>query len=69
MACQQQRLDTRNAEAWGLYHRVQNRFAYEVRVTPDLFRALVAGWPAEDVVEIVERCNVIHAVLQPPKAE
>lgn len=69
MARQQASLDRANGEAWGLFGRLQNRFAVDYRLMPDLFRAHIAGWPAEDVVDVLERLTIIYDVLCPPKSE
>ncbi len=66
VACQQATLDAANVEAWGLYHRMGNRFAVDFHLTADLFRGLVAGWPAEDVVDVLERLSVMYDTLSPP---
>lgn len=69
VACQQATLDTANTEAWGLYRRLHNRFALDMHVMADLFRALVSGWPPEDIVDALERMDVMHGVFHPPSRE
>ncbi len=66
MACQQATLDRANVEAWGLYHRLHSRFAVDFSLTTDLFRALVDGWSADDVADVIERLTVMYDVLEPP---
>jgi hypothetical protein len=68
VAQQQATLDTANVEAWGVYQRMQSRFAVDFHLTADLFRAIVAGWPPEDVADVMERLSVMHDVFSPPRA-
>jgi hypothetical protein len=65
IACCQ--LDQANREAWALFGRLDSRFARDYQLTADLFRGLVAGWPAEDIVEALERLTVMYDVLVPPQ--
>lgn len=60
------RLDTENARAWDLYGRLCSRFAVDAGIVPDLLRNLVDGWSPSDVVDALERCAVVHDVLNPP---
>jgi hypothetical protein len=66
VAREQATLDDANVEAWGVYQQLNNRFAVDFGMVPDLFRAVVAGWAPEDVTALLERLDVMHAVLNPP---
>jgi hypothetical protein len=62
----QSTLDRENVEAWQLYGRVCTRFAVDVGLVGDVLRAHVEGWPAADVVDLMERFAVLYDVLSPP---
>jgi len=62
----QETLDADNREAWHLYSRCRTRLVVESRLTAEVFRRLVEGWPTRDVLEVVDRMSVIHEVLNPP---
>jgi hypothetical protein len=62
----QDTLDRENQDAWQLYGRICTRFAVDMGVTADVLRAHVDGWPAADVVDLLERFAVMYDVLSPP---
>lgn len=59
-------LDAENVEAWHLYHRLYGRMAVDLQLGPVLFPYLVAGWPAQDVLDLADRLAIVHDVLSPP---
>lgn len=60
-------LDRDNAEAWGLFHRVCGRFAHEAGLMGMRVNLETDGWPAQDVLDLLDRLEIIYHHLVPPQ--
>jgi hypothetical protein len=67
MGCAVDRLDRANREAWGLYNRVASRFCHEWGLMAFRLTQETAGWDATDVVDLLDRLDLIFDALQPPQ--
>lgn len=61
-------LAAENVEAWVMFTRLSSRFLIDAHLIGDAFRHLTAGRDAEDILDILERLEVIYDILQPPPA-
>lgn len=57
-----------NARALQIYRRLCGRTTVDLGLAGWLFEALTDGWSTTDVVDLVERLEVIREILDPPKA-
>ena len=62
-------LDEDNQEAWGMYRRLSRRILGDLDARALTLDRLTRGWPATRFDALVDRLNVIHDVLQPPKPQ
>lgn len=62
-------LDEENQEAWQMYRRLARRILGDLDARAVALDRLTRGWPAARFEAMVDRLNVIHDVLQPPKPQ
>lgn len=56
-----------NARALTIYGRLCGRTAADLGLTGRLFEALTERWSTDDVVDLVERLELIRSILDPPR--
>lgn len=54
-----------NAEAWQLYHLLCGRTVRDVQLEGWMLTKWTDGWPLDRVVELLDRLDLIAAVLEP----
>lgn len=59
-------LSEENAEAWTLFHRLASRFLVDTHLVAEAFRLLTIDWASSDVLDLIERLNVLYDILLPP---
>lgn len=62
-------LDEDNQEAWRMYRQLSRRILGDLDARAVTLDRLTRGWPARRFDVLVDRLNVIHDVLQPPKPQ
>lgn len=65
LKAQTQQLWRVNADAWRIYRLLCSRFVALSTLRGPLFERLTEGWPAEDVIDLVQRLDVIVNLLEP----
>ncbi len=63
----QGQLWTENAEAWGVFQRLAQRFVIDTHLGPSVFAALTADAEPDAVVDLVERLGVMYDIVAPPQ--
>lgn len=62
-------LNAENAEAWEMFHRLASRFLVDAQLISTAFQQLMVGRDAADVLDVLERLEVIYDIVQPPKTK
>ncbi len=55
-----------NARALNIYHRLCGRTIGDLGAAGWLLHVLTDGWSSDDVLDLVERLEVIREILDPP---
>lgn len=67
MAHQVGTLGRANAEAWAIFQRVCGRFAHEAGLMSLRLTLETDGWPAQDVIDLLDRLEIIYDEVMPPQ--
>ena len=62
-------LSPENARAWTVWTQVASRFAVEFGIGGLWIERATAGWPDEDVADLLARLAVLYDTLHPPRRE
>jgi hypothetical protein len=58
--------DPKCAEAWSIFRKCVNRFTVETHCVPTALAAATAGKEPDDVMDLLERCELMFDILHPP---
>ena len=62
-------LDGENLRAWRIFHQIALRIVVDTHIAAVVLERVTQGWSAEDMVDLIERLNVIDDVLRPVRRE